>query len=121
MDEFTTPQPGQSNSVSMKFLSKSGLLDLLREVDFNGVYLPGHVVSDDIQDTQSFVKVVCESLNTELLRNALNHSPQKLLDSTPVASLDTDPESTPSGIKLPTIKLYSPQGRHPSLLQTHLS
>ncbi len=116
MDEFTTPQPRRSRSFSNhEFLSKNGLIDLLRVIDFHGLYLPANATSDNIDDTPSFLKAICDSLVTVLLTHAPKQaSPKKLLNSSsPFISPTTDSSAGDSGS--PRIKLYSAKGRPLSL------
>ena len=117
MDEFTTPQPRRSRSLSNhEFLSKNGLIDLLRVIDFHGLYLPANVTSDNTDDTPSFLKAICDGLVTVLLTHAPKQaSPKKLLNSSsPFISSTTDSSAGDSGS--PRIKLYSAKGRPPSLI-----
>jgi hypothetical protein len=108
MDEFTTPQPRRSRSLSNhEFLPKNGLIDLLRLIDFDGLYLPPNATSDNIDDTPSFLKAVCDSLGTVLLTHAPKQaSPNKLLNSSsPFISPTTDSSVGDSGSR--RMRVYS--------------
>jgi hypothetical protein len=115
-DEFTTPQPRRSRSLSNReFLSKNELIDLLRVIDFHGFYLPPNAASDNIDDTPSFLKAVCDDLVTVLLTHALKQaSPKKLLNSSP-PFISPTADSSVGDSGSPRIKLYSAKGRPPSL------
>src|SRR5208282_6371755 len=120
-DEFTTPQPRRSRSLSNReFLSKNELIDLLRVIDFHGFYLPPNAASDNIDDTPSFLKAVCDSLVTVLLTGAPKQaSPKKLLNSSsPFISPTT--HSSVGDSESPRIRVYSAKGR-PSITYPELT
>lgn len=113
MNQFSTPQPKtRSRSVSNKeFLSKTGLIDLLRLIDFDGLYLPAELASDNVDDTPDFFKEICRSLVTVLLAHAPHQvSPKKLLDSSsPI--LSTSASYSVDEFSSPGLKLYGSKGK----------
>jgi hypothetical protein len=120
MDEITTPQFRHSRPMpSHEFLSKSGLIDLLRVIDFHGLYLPASAASDDIDDTPSFLKAVCDGLVTVLLTHVPKQaSPKKLLNSLSFISPGSATDGTSRSSR---IKLYSAKRKPPSLILSSYS
>ena len=115
MDPFTTPPSGYSVPYSrttdhLICLSKSAVIDLIRKVPFEEIFIPKSLVSNEQESTLSFLEAVCFALiKTFTSHPPAKTSPQKLLSSsaslhtsrvepeTPTKSRIVNPAETPRG------------------------
>ena len=111
MGIFSTPPPTYSHAPSMDtgFLSKAELLDLLRSIEFEGVFYSAQTASDSAHDTPTFFKTIFDELVKTLIRKIpKGTSPKRLLSNSSPSYL-TPNLSPQAKITPPQIKLYSPQ------------
>jgi hypothetical protein len=111
MDLFSTLLPTHLHTPSMDtgFLSKAEFLDLLRSIEFEGVFYSSQTASDSADDTPTFFKTIFDELVKTLIKKTPNGTSPKTLLSNSSPSYLT-PNLSPEGkITEPQIELVSPQ------------